>query len=117
MGIQIIKQSRDIGELEDWGQVGPAEPSQAAPCVISGIQAVIAGHEKLDTGIFECTQGTFSRQVKEAEVMHFLSGRCSFTAHGRATLEINAGDTVFFPANTEGLWQIHETIRKVYVII
>jgi uncharacterized protein len=54
--------------------------------------------------------------VKEAEVMHFLSGSGSFTPDGEKTLHFKGGDTMFFEANTEGLWEIDETLRKIYVI-
>lgn len=33
------------------------------------------------------------------------------------TQEITAGDTLFFPANTTGVWHIRETLRKVYVVM
>ena len=76
------------------------------------MQKVIPGNEAIDTGVFECTPGTYRRAVKQAEVMHFLAGRATFTPDGEAPLEIAPGDTLFFEANTEGLWQIDETIRN-----
>ena len=32
-------------------------------------------------------------------------------------IEIKAGDTVWFPRNTSGVWEIKEDVRKVYVVI
>jgi uncharacterized cupin superfamily protein len=49
--------------------------------------------------------------------MHILSGACSFTPTGGEALEIRAGDTLFFPARTTGVWHITETLRKVYVVM
>lgn len=113
MSVQIIKQSVNLQNLEDWGTAAlPGTP----PAQVSGVQKVIPGLEKIDTGIFECGPGTYRRKVKEAEVMHFLAGKASFTPDGEETIDIAAGDTMFFAANTEGLWVIEETMRKVYVI-
>jgi uncharacterized cupin superfamily protein len=67
-------------------------------------------------GIWECTPGSSMRQVQSAELMHILAGRCTFTPEGGAPLAIESGDTVFFPADTHGRWDIQQTIRKVYVV-
>ena len=83
---------------------------------VSGVQKVIRGSEAIDTGIFECTPGTYRRSVKQAEVMHFLSGRGRFTPDGEDTVDFSGGDTLFFEAHTEGTWEVEETMRKVYVI-
>lgn len=69
------------------------------------------------TGVWEATPGKFRRQVKEAEFAHFIAGRCKFHHDGGETLEIEAGDAVFFPANTNGVWEIIETARKTYFIV
>ena len=36
-------------------------------------------------------------------------------AGGRRTFEIKAGDAIFFPPNSRGIWDVRETIRKTYV--
>jgi uncharacterized cupin superfamily protein len=38
------------------------------------------------------------------------------TPDGGAAQEIGPGDTAVFPRGWAGTWQIHETIRKLYVI-
>ncbi|CAG9225541.1 Cupin_3 domain-containing protein [Paraburkholderia tropica] len=113
MKVQQIQQAAQVAELEDWGTAGlpGTEPAR-----VTGRQVVIPGAEAVDTGVFECSPGTYRRSVKEAEVMHFLSGSGSFTPDGETTLHFKGGDTMFFEANTEGLWQIDETLRKIYVI-
>ncbi|MHA6788210.1 cupin domain-containing protein [Pseudomonas bijieensis] len=58
--------------------------------------------ESVDTGVFECTLGSYRRSVKEAEVMHFLKGAGSFTPDGEETLEFRVGDTFFLkPIHTQ----------------
>lgn len=49
--------------------------------------------------------------------MHILSGSCTFRPTGGETLELGAGDTLFFPAHTTGVWHILETLRRVCVVM
>jgi len=114
MKVQQIKHSVSLQNLEDWGTAGLPGTT---PAGMSGVQRVIKGSEAVDTGIFECTAGTYRRSVKQAEVMHFLSGHGRFTPDNEATIHFTAGDTLFFEANTDGLWEVEETMRKVYVIL
>ncbi len=51
--------------------------------------------------------------MKHAEVMHFLAGRGRFTSDAETTIHFTAGDTLFFEADTEGLWGVEETMHKV----
>jgi len=69
------------------------------------------------TGVWECTQGRWQRQIRQAEFCVFLEGHARFTpADGGATLDIGAGEAVYFPANSLGEWEILEDSRKVYLI-
>lgn len=68
------------------------------------------------TGIWECTPGRFRRQVPQAEYSYFIAGHGSFTPDGGERIQFRAGDAVYFPAGTEGEWNILETVRKAYVI-
>ncbi|MGU7771812.1 cupin domain-containing protein [Burkholderia sp. MR1-5-21] len=113
MKVQKIARSVEAELPEDWGTAGlpGTEPAR-----VSGRQVAIPGSEAIDTGVFECTPGTYRRVVKAAEVMHFIAGAGAFTPDGEDTIEFRAGDTLFFAANTEGLWQVRETMRKIYVI-
>jgi len=112
--VQQIKKSVSLSNLEDWGLAGPPGTSSVRT---SGVQRAIAGQEQIDTGVFECSAGTYRRVIMRAEVMHILSGRGRFTPDGEDTIHFEAGDTMFFEVNTEGRWEIDETMRKVYVII
>jgi len=116
VNIQIIRQSTQADALMEVGPV-PVPLSQP-PCVISEQEVKIPGKPDCSTGLWECSPGKFERQIKEAEVMHILAGVCTFTPRGSSeALLIKAGDTVFFPENTFGSWDIQETVRKVYVLV
>lgn len=78
-----------------------------------------AAHQTIpigSSGVWECTEGRFRRGVAEAEYSYFISGKGSFTVDGEKPVEFRAGDALYFPANTQGEWEIRETVRKAYVI-
>jgi uncharacterized cupin superfamily protein len=68
-------------------------------------------------GIWECTPGVWRRQVAKREFSYFISGHCFFTPDGQAPIELRAGDSVYFPANCMGAWDVRENVRKSYLIL
>ena len=71
----------------------------------------------VETGVWECTPGRWRRQIVQQEFCHVIAGRCTFTPDGGEPMEIAAGDALMLPANTTGIWDIQETLRKTYVLI
>ncbi|MFL1526267.1 cupin domain-containing protein [Pseudomonas sp. O230] len=71
----------------------------------------------VSVGVWECTEGSFRRQIMQAEYSYFIEGAGSFTPDGEEPIDFKAGDSVFFSANTNGLWKISERVRKSYIII
>ena len=71
----------------------------------------------VETGVWECTPGRWRRQIVQQEFCHFIAGHCTFTPDGGEPIEIRAGDALMMPANTTGIWDIQETVRKTYVLI
>jgi hypothetical protein len=83
---------------------------------LSNYQAFEAPAAEVSTGVWECTPGQFRRAVMDAEFSHFIAGRATFvTDHGQS-FDFAAGDAVFFPPLTKGVWTIHETLRKTYIV-
>ena len=79
----------------------------------------IAAHREIPvgtSGVWECTPGRFRRALAEAEYSCFISGHGSFRVDGGEKVEFRAGDSIYFAANTQGEWDILETVRKAYVI-
>jgi uncharacterized cupin superfamily protein len=68
-------------------------------------------------GIWQCSPGRWQRTIMEEEFAHFVSGSARFVPEDGAPIDIRAGDTIWFPANSRGVWEISEDVRKVYVII
>ena len=115
MKVQKIAQPASIDTLESKRTMEglPGTPVMT----LSGIKVAIPGKENINTGIFECTPGTYRRVVEQAEIMHILHGEGTFTPDGEETVTFKPGDALFFAENTQGLWVIETTMRKVYVIV
>lgn len=86
--------------------------------------AALTGKKYLDEapgidsmGIWECSPGRWERTIMQEEFAHFVKGSARFIPAQGAPIDIEAGDTVWFPANSRGIWEIREDVRKVYVII
>jgi uncharacterized cupin superfamily protein len=73
-------------------------------------------NDGVETGIWECTRGAGGGRSSQ-EFCHFIQGRCTFTPDNGETLHIEAGDALMLPANSTGIWDIQETVRKTYVLI
>ena len=66
-------------------------------------------------GIWECTPGP-SRWMLETTRSSTSSRPDDVHPRRRRAPEIGPGDLAVFPQGWSGTWDIHETIRKVYVL-
>ena len=103
---------------EDLDRLGPVKMPLSAPA------SQLVGRKYLDNapgidsmGIWECSPGRWQRTIMEEEFAHFIVGSARFIPTHGDPIEIKAGDTIWFPANSAGVWEIEEDVRKVYVII
>ncbi|MNF39516.1 hypothetical protein D3C81_1706380 [compost metagenome] len=107
--------------LEHDDAFAPAAPV-GAPLGQPVALARTALHQELpgqgaSVGIWECTPGRFRRQVAQAEYSYFICGGGSFTPDGGESIEFGAGDAIYFAADTQGTWDIRQTVRKTYLIL
>jgi uncharacterized cupin superfamily protein len=98
-------------ELEDWG---PLEEATGSEMTSSGLTLWKDGDREV--GVWECTPGPSRWTLVTHEIVQILAGRMTVTPDGGQPTEIGAGDIAVFPRGWTGTWQIHETIRKVYVL-
>ncbi|KKX67479.1 MULTISPECIES: cupin domain-containing protein [Pseudomonas] len=85
-------------------------------------QARIAAHLELpdargSVGVWECSPGSFRRQVVQAEYSYIVSGAGCFTPDTGESVNFSAGDALYFPANSQGTWVIRQNLRKTYLIL
>ncbi|MBO1269330.1 cupin domain-containing protein [Arthrobacter cavernae] len=109
---QLIRDAGNMGELDDWGPC----PEAAGQKMDTRGSYLWKGENGAEAGIWECTEG-HSRWVLETnEFVHVLSGSMTITPDGGEPEFVGPGDTVFIPRGWSGNWELHETLRKLYVI-
>lgn len=103
------------------GTAGLGEFTPKATATTAGLQEAtleLWSRDSLDVGVWEATPGTFTAVRDEFhEVCQILSGSATITTAGGNPSMVGAGDTIIMPAGWKGTWEIHETIRKTYVIL
>ncbi len=102
-------------DLEQLGPVKKPLDSTAARLVGKKFIEDMPGIDSM--GIWECSPGRWQRTIMQEEFAHFLTGRATFIPTEGDPIEIRAGDSIWFPANSCGVWDIKEDCRKVYVVI
>ena len=100
-------------ELEDWGPLEEA----------TGPQMDTSGHQHLGgrQGRRLRRLGVHARDpshwtLETNEFIYVVSGRMTVTPDGGEPLELGPGNSAVFPVGWTGTWDIHETLRKLYVI-
>jgi len=111
--IHVLRQVPDLRDLNDWGPV--AAPIQGASRTSGAILFRDPGGIP-ESGLWECTPGTWACDVARAEFCYFVAGRCVYVAKDGETAPIEAGDAAWFPAGWTGSCEVLETVRKVYVV-
>jgi uncharacterized protein len=113
----LISQAADI-RREDLDHLGPVKKPLDSPA------ARLIGRKYIDDlpgidsmGIWECSPGRWQRTIMQEEFAHFIKGSATFIPSKGDPIEIKAGDSIWFPANSSGVWEIKEDVRKVYVVI
>ncbi|WP_271612300.1 cupin domain-containing protein [Bradyrhizobium sp. CCBAU 21362] len=103
---------------DDLNSVSPVSRPIGEPVSIMRSKVVFKSSTNATcAGVWECSPGRWRRQVAEAEFSTFLSGRCTFTPDDGPSIDLEAGDSIYFHPNTNGEWNIIETVRKAYVIL
>jgi uncharacterized cupin superfamily protein len=103
-------------ELEDWGLLEEASDA-GIPMQVHGL-TMWSGPEDSgqETGIWQCTAGPSYWVQEENEFIYVLSGSLTVTPDGGKPSTFGAGDCAMFPRGWRGTWDLHETVRKVYVV-
>jgi hypothetical protein len=113
----LISQSAEIPK-EQLDSLGPVKKPLSHPAAALTGKKLIDEAPGIDSmGIWECSPGRWQRTIMQEEFAHFVKGSARFIPVHGDPIDIRAGDTIWFPANTGGVWEISEDVRKVYVII
>jgi len=113
VGLPKIADAATRDDLADWGPLAEATGDEMSTAGITLWKNEVT---EAEAGIWECTPGPSRWELETNEFVHVLSGRMTVTEDGAEPVELSAGDTVVFPLGWNGTWDIHETLRKLYVI-
>lgn len=116
MSIVHIVAPASLSESEFAAAGSPPTVAGAPGVHLFNKEAFTAPGGDVKVGVWEATPGSFARAVVDAEFSQFLAGSATFRAESGATYEFRAGDAAYFPPHTRGVWTIHETLRKTYVV-
>jgi uncharacterized cupin superfamily protein len=112
-----IRQAASIPK-ENLDSLGQVEiPLGAWAAQLSGKRYLNDTGGVVSMGVWECSPGRWQRTIKEEEFAHFVAGSARFIPENGEPIDIKAGDTMWFPANSRGVWEISENVRKVYVVL
>ncbi|MGW4823288.1 cupin domain-containing protein [Streptomyces sp. NPDC004227] len=71
----------------------------------------------VEVGVWECDPGHFTAtRDGYDEVCQVLTGSATVRTEDGEDVELRPGATLAMPAGWRGTWQVHETLRKVYVV-
>ena len=76
----------------------------------------VAADRRRATGLWECTPGTVGGTFLFNEVDVILSGRMTVHDADGTSFEVAAGDHAMWPEGWTGEWEVHETLRKSFVM-
>lgn len=114
----ILIQNAAAIAKENLDALGPVkEPLSWPAAALTGKKFINEAPGIDSMGIWECSPGRWQRTIMQEEFAHFVSGSARFLPKDGDPIDIKAGDSIWFPANSEGIWEIEEDVRKVYVII
>jgi uncharacterized cupin superfamily protein len=113
----IIRQAADIPTAQ-LDRLGPVNiPLSSPPAELAGRKYLIGRPEGRMMGVWECSPGRWRRTIMQEEFAHFIEGSARFVPEDGEPIDIRAGDTIWFPPDTRGVWEISENVRKVYIIL
>ena len=68
------------------------------------------------TGLWHVQPAKFRWLFFGNETFHVLEGRATITVDDGTAVTVGPGDIISFPINTPSVWQVHEPLKKMFVI-
>lgn len=97
----------------EWGVIDTMIDGQSK---VDGILLHRDGDGRAESGLWVCSPGTWRCHVTSDEYCHFIAGRATYTHQTGEVIEIEPDTAAFFAKDWKGVCQVHQTIRKVYMI-
>jgi uncharacterized protein len=112
----VLRQALLASPLEEWPPVSTMIEGQSR---IAGIRMSRESPEsgrRAESGVWTCTPGLWRCGVSRDEFCHFIAGRSTYWHESGEVIEIEPDTLACFPAGWNGVCEVHETVRKVYMI-
>ena len=109
----VLDPAHYAGPLKDWGhQANPIAGNSKS----DGVLLHKGPNGQPESGLWQCTPGTWPLSIPRDELCYFVSGRATYTHESGEKIEIVSGTAVLFPAGWTGICVVHETMRNVYML-
>lgn len=93
-----------------------AQPLEGDVVVRSGVDFATEDR-KVVSGVWESEPGVSRWEfLTRGEIIHVVAGRMTVQRDDEEPTEVTAGTTAYFPIGWCGVWTVHETLRKVFVV-
>jgi uncharacterized cupin superfamily protein len=109
----VLRNVRNAAPLKDWG---PVVSPLAGESRTAGILLSREPDMRAESGIWTCTPGEWRCVLRSDEFCHFLEGSSTYTHDSGEVIEIKPDTLAYFPRGWQGRCEVHETVRKVYMI-
>ncbi|WP_166356105.1 cupin domain-containing protein [Phytoactinopolyspora limicola] len=78
----------------------------------------ISDDKKVVYGLWECEPGTSRWEYEDRqEMIYVLAGKMTVQEDGGDPVELTPGMSAAFPVGWRGTWDVHETFKKIYVVV
>lgn len=99
--------------LKDWGY----QPNSIAGNSKSdGVLLFKGPDNRPESGVWQCTPGTWPLEISRDELCYFIAGRATYTHESGEVIDVKAGTLVHFKAGWKGTCSVHETMRNTYML-
>jgi uncharacterized protein len=112
----VLRQARIAEPLADFGPVSTMIEGQSHTAGIRMSRESPESGRRAESGVWTCTPGIWRCGVSRDEFCHFVSGRSTYYHESGEVIEIEPDTLACFPAGWNGVCEVHETVRKVYMI-
>lgn len=78
---------------------------------------VFLDNETVTSGTWECESGASRWEfTTRGEVIYVIKGSMTVHEDGGEPVTLTVGSSCIFPIGWKGVWTVHETLRKVFVV-
>ncbi len=114
--ISVVRGDSDV-TLVPWPAFPPEDVESGNPNDHQGTVLFRDPAKRYSVGVWECPPAKFTEPYPGTEMGHVLKGRATLTnAETGESRDIGPGDHFYVAFGSTIIWEVHETVRKLYVM-